>query len=141
MADGRFLLYVLEDLKTKNMRASARGTREAPGKNVVQKQGLNRGILGSTCGKTALFLDYKTQRRGKLLIKVPAHPSSQECSLCGHPHPDNRASQVWFGCTPCGHTANADTNAAQVLAQRGVRLLLAGGVVVEKAKKRGAILA
>jgi putative transposase len=140
-ADGRFLLYVLEDLKTKNMTASARGTREALDKNVVQKQGLNRGILGSAWGKTALFLDYKTQRRGKLLIKVPAHPSSQECSLCGHthPHPENRASQARFVCTPWGHTANADTNAARVLAQRGAWLLLAGGVVVEKAKKRCAI--
>ena len=37
-------VYV-EDLKVKNMTASAKGTVENPGKNVKQKSGLNRAIL------------------------------------------------------------------------------------------------
>ena len=37
-------MYV-EDLKVKNMTASAKGTVENPGKNVKQKSGLNRAIL------------------------------------------------------------------------------------------------
>ena len=37
-------VYV-EDLKTRNMTKSAKGTLENPGKNVKQKSGLNRAIL------------------------------------------------------------------------------------------------
>ena len=37
-------MYV-EDLKVKNMTASAKGTVANPGKNVKQKSGLNRAIL------------------------------------------------------------------------------------------------
>lgn len=138
-ADERFLLYVFEDLRTKNMAASAKGTIEAPGKKVRQKAGLNRSILASAWGKTALFLDYKAQRRGKLFVKVPPHHSSQECSACGRTNPENRLSQADFLCTSCGHTENADSNAAKVLAKRGVRLLLAGAIEMDKPKKRCSI--
>ena len=40
-------LVILEDLKTKGMTASAKGTVENPGRNVKQKAGLNRSILGT----------------------------------------------------------------------------------------------
>jgi len=133
------LLYVLENLRTKNMTASAKGAADAPGKNVRQKAGLNRSILASAWAKMALYLDYKVQRRGKLLIKVPPHHSSQECSACGHTTPDNRQSQALFVCTTCGHSENADTNAAKVPAKRGVRLLLSGAIEVEEPKKRCSI--
>jgi len=137
--DERFVLYVFEDLQIKNMSRSAKESADAPGKKVAQKAGLNRSILASAWGRTALYLDYKAQRKGKLLIKVPPHRSSQECSACGHTNPDNRQSQALFVCASCGHAENADTNAAKVLAKRGVRLLLAGAIEVEKRKKRCSI--
>ena len=46
----RFDLIRVEDLKIGNMTRSAKGTRENPGRNVRQKAGLNRGILGSGWG-------------------------------------------------------------------------------------------
>jgi putative transposase len=135
---------VFEDLHTKNMTASAKGTVQTRGKQVRQKTGLKRSMLASAWGKTALYLDDKAQRRGKLFsgklfIKVPAHHCSQECSACRHTNPDNRQTQAWFVCTCCGHSQNADTYAAKVLARRGVRLLLAGAIEVDKPKKRCSI--
>ncbi len=38
-------MVVLEDLNTKNMTASAKGTIEQPGSRVAQKSGLNKAIL------------------------------------------------------------------------------------------------
>ena len=43
----RFDVIRVEDLQIRNMTRSAKGTRENPGRNVRQKAGLNRGILGS----------------------------------------------------------------------------------------------
>jgi putative transposase len=119
-------LFVFEALKVKNMTASAKGTLEAPGKNVRQKAGLNRSILASTWGQTKTYLQYKARRQGKLCLDVPAHYSSQECAACGHIHQDNRLSQAEFVCQCCGNSDNADRNASQVIAKRGVKLLLSG---------------
>lgn len=41
----------IEDLRTKNMTRSARGTVEKPGKSVKSKAGLNRAILASGWGQ------------------------------------------------------------------------------------------
>lgn len=131
-------LFAIEDLKVKNMTASAKGAVEAPGKNVRQKAGLNRSILASAWGQTKTYLQYKARKRGKLCIAVPPHYSSQECAQCGHTHQDNRTSQSVFVCQRCDHTDNADRNAARVIAKRGVRLLLSGKSV-RKEKKRCAI--
>ena len=86
-----------------------------------------------------IFLGYKARRRGKLVIEVAAHFSSQECAACGHIHKDNRISQSEFVCQSCKHTDNADHNAGKVLAKRGVRQLLdahAAGSTGVKTKKR-----
>jgi putative transposase len=137
-SDPRYSLFVFEALKVKNMTASAKGTMEAPGKNVRQKAGLNRSILASSWGQTKTYLQYKARRRGKLCVDVPPQYSSQECSACGHIHQDNRQSQSLFVCLSCGYTDNADRNAGKVLAMRGVRLLLSGNYG-KKEKKRCAI--
>ena len=47
-------VIVREDLKIKNMTASAKGTVEEPGKNVKQKSGLSRSILLSRLGNVLL---------------------------------------------------------------------------------------
>jgi len=132
-SDARYKLFVFEALKVKNMTASAKGTIDAPGTNVRQKAGLNRSILDSTWGQTKLYLQYKARRQGNLCLDVPPHYSSQECAACGHIHPDNRPSQAEFVCQRCGHSDNADLNASNVIALRGVRLLLTGqGIRQEK---------
>ena len=128
-------LIVFEDLKVKNMTASAKGTAEAPGKHVSQKAGLNRSILKSCWGYIKNFTHYKGLRNGKLTIVVPAAYSSQECSQCGHTHKDSRPDQATFICQSCDYTCNADYNASVIIKKRGVRAVLDGKVSIKVSKR------
>ena len=98
---------VIEDLNIRAMSASAKGTAEAPGKNVAQKRGLNRSILSSSWGTLERCLSYKMQ-----VLKVNPAYTSQTCHACGAIGKGSRRSQSVFKCLHCGHEANADVNAA-----------------------------
>jgi transposase len=91
------------------MTRSARGTTDAPGRNVRQKAGLNRGILASCWGLLVRRLEEKAPGR---VEKVTPHFTSQRCSVCGHVDLESRESQARFVCTACGFACNADVNAA-----------------------------
>ena len=103
---------VVEALNLRNMSASAKGTTEKPGRKVRQKAGLNRAILDQGWGAFRIMLAYKLADRGGRLVEVPAAYTSQTCSACGVVDSASRVSQAVFACSGCGHTANADTNAA-----------------------------
>lgn len=105
----RFDVIRLEKLNVKSMTRTARGTVEAPGTNVRQKAGLNRSILDKGWASFAQRLEYKATGRVEY---VPAAYTSQRCSICGHVASENRKSQAVFRCVACGHTDNADLNAA-----------------------------
>jgi putative transposase len=105
----RFDLIRVEDLKIGNMTRSAKGTREHPGRNVRQKAGLNRGILGSGWGLLVRRLADKAPGR---VEKVRPAFTSQRCSACGQVDRDSRESQAVFRCTACGFACHADVNAA-----------------------------
>ena len=109
---------VVEDLNTKAMARSARGTVEEPGRNVRQKAGLNREILKSNRGRLERYLAYKPGA----LVKVDPAYTSQTCAVCQHVDKANRKTQAVFQCMACGHTANADHNAAINILARGVPL-------------------
>lgn len=109
-------VIVLEDLKVRNMTASAKGTVEAPGVNVRQKAGLNRAILGAGWGRLGEMLTYKATWNGGAVVKVPAAYSSETCAVCGHVDAASR-NGARFQCV-CGHRDHADTNAAKVLLSR-----------------------
>ena len=113
-------LVVVEDLRIRNLTRSARGTIEHVGRNVKAKAGLNRSILGMAWGKAGRMLDYKCLRHGGTLVRVHPRNSSNECARCGYISPANRVNQATFRCEACRHTAHADTNAAQVVLQRGL---------------------
>jgi putative transposase len=122
-------LVAIEDLSVKNMTASAAGTKEAPGKNVAAKRGLNREILARNWGEIRRQLEYKCIWYGSRLILVPPAYSSQECSVCGHIASENRKTQESFVCVKCGHSENADVNAAKVILKRALELVAAGHAV------------
>ena len=88
------------------------------------KAGLNKAILNLNLGEIRDFAAYKLAERGKLLVKVSAAYSSQECAECGHTEKANRPDQARFHCQKCGHRNNADTNAGKVIRQRGITLVL-----------------
>ena len=105
----RFDVIRVEDLQVKNMTRSAKGTRDNPGRNVRQKAGLNRGILGSGWGLLVRRLEEKAPGR---VEKIKPHYTSQRCSACGQVDRDSRESQAVFRCTACGFAGHADVNAA-----------------------------
>jgi transposase len=95
------------------MTRSAKGTAEAPGRNVAAKAGLNREIGKSGWGALVRRLEDKAPGR---VEKVPPAYTSQRCSACGHVAKENRESQAVFLCTACGYACNADVNAAKNIA-------------------------
>jgi transposase len=109
----RFDLIRVEDLRIGNMTRSARGTAEAPGRNVRAKAGLNRQILRSGLGLLVRRLQDKAP--GRVETINPAF-TSQRRSACGYVDPDSRESQARFACTACGFVGNADVNAARNIA-------------------------
>ena len=109
----RFDIIRVENLDVTSMTRSARGTVGAPGRNVRQKAGLNRGILRSGWGLLVRRLEEKAPGR---VEKVTPHFTSQRCSACGHVDPESRESQARFVCTACGFAGNADVNAARNIA-------------------------
>lgn len=112
-------MIFVEDLKVSNMSRSAKGDRA--------KSGLNKAILDQGWAEFRRQLDYNSQWQGGMVVAVPAHHTSQACHQCGHTTPDNRRSQSHFECMACGHTDNADVNAAKNILARGHRVLACGG--------------
>ena len=117
-------LVVLEDLNTKGMTKSAKGTIDNPGKNVSQKSGLNREILKTGWSGLEQKLSYKAE-----VIKINPAYTSQACSACGHISKENRTSQAVFKCVACGHAENADINAARNILASGIGASARGGAL------------
>ncbi|SFM82456.1 RNA-guided endonuclease InsQ/TnpB family protein [Methylobacterium pseudosasicola] len=109
---NRFGVAVLENLNTRSMTASAKGSVSEPGINVQQKSGLNRGILNAGWHQFATILAYKCEERGGQVVTVPARFTSQTCAACGVIDARSRESQARFRCVGCGHDDHADVNAA-----------------------------
>lgn len=113
-----FGYVAIENLKTANMTRSAKGSADAPGKNVKAKAGLNREILNVGWYQIEQMLEYKLAWRGGHLEKVPPEYTSQTCGACKIIDKQSRKSQARFVCRHCGHEENADTNAAKNILMR-----------------------
>ncbi|GAB3224177.1 RNA-guided endonuclease InsQ/TnpB family protein [Mycolicibacterium hippocampi] len=113
-------VVVIEDLRTKQMTKSAKGTLEQPGRNVRAKSGLNRAILVKGWHQFALALASAARYTGTTVVKVPAAYTSQRCSACGQADPKSRESQAVFRCTYCTHHEHADVNAAKNILAAGL---------------------
>ena len=131
-------IVVLEDLKVSNMSKSAKGTADAPGKNVKAKSGLNKSILDQGWSMFADMLEYKQTWRGGELFFVPPHHTSQTCPgpACQHRSPENRTTQSKFKCVLCGYTDNADLVGAINVLERGHRLLACGELALADSTKQ-----
>lgn len=106
----RFDVIAVEHLKIGNMTRSAKGTVEAPGRNVRQKAGLNRGILAAGWGQLVTRLEQKAPGR---VQKIDPRYTSQTCNACRHVARESRESQALFLCVACGWQDHADVNAAK----------------------------
>jgi putative transposase len=115
---ARYGVIALEDLKLVNMSKSAKGTIANPGKGVKAKSALNRSLAEAALGRLAYWICVKAEEAGRRVYTVNPANSSRECAACGHVAKENRWGSR-FTCGRCGHSAHADTNAAQVLTARG----------------------
>jgi putative transposase len=78
-----------------------------------------RAVLHSWAfAQPGAFLSYKAILAGVPLVAVDPGNTSQECAACGCIDKRNRPDQPTFRCVACRHAANADTNAARVIAGR-----------------------
>ncbi|MFT4975809.1 MAG: IS605 OrfB family transposase [Myxococcota bacterium] len=114
LTDGdHYDAIVMEDLNVKGM------TRRKKGKGRRAKAKLNAAILSQAWGEIRRQLAYKCERAGVAFQMVAPAYTSQMCSECGHTERNNRTTQADFECRACGHTDNADTNAAKNILAAG----------------------
>jgi len=107
---------VVEALNVRGMTASARGTRDQPGKNVSAKAGLNREVLQTGWTSFRMQLEYKASR----VVSVDPAYTSRTCHACGSVDKGNRKMRSEFECVHCGHQGNADVNAALSILASGI---------------------
>lgn len=100
-------MVVIEDLQVAKMTRSAKGSLDAPGKNVAAKAGMNRTILATGWGELRRNVEYKAAH----IVAVDPRNTSRKCHECGHVDKGNRTTQADFKCLACGHAGNADVNA------------------------------
>ena len=111
-------MIITEGLKMTNMSESARGTTESPGKNIRAKSSLNRAIQDKGWSEFKRQLKYKLEWLGGVYVEVNPSHTSQKCSSCSNIDKKSRISQSKFCCISCGHTENADINAAKNILER-----------------------
>ncbi|KVH74117.1 cytosine methyltransferase [Burkholderia ubonensis] len=119
-------MVCIEDLQVRNMSRSAAGSRDAPGKNVRAKSGLNKAILDQGWFEFRRQLDYKLAWRGGWLIAVPPQHTSRTCPACDHVSAENRQTQARFACVACGFEEHADVVGAINILARGHRVAACG---------------
>lgn len=124
----KYDLIGIEDLKIKNMTASASGSVEAPGKKIKQNSGRTKAFLASNPGQFKMYLEYKVNENGLPLIKVNPQGTSVTCCLCGCAN-DNTRKDDLFSCSSCGLTVHADFNASLEIQKRAMEL---AGIPSEK---------
>ena len=109
----------LEELQVDNMirKPKPKPDTENPGQYLPNgasaKAGLNKSIADVSWSMFRQILTYKAENAGGIVTKNNPAYTSQMCSKCGHIDKENRKSQAVFNCVSCGHTENADTNAAK----------------------------
>lgn len=129
-------LVAVEDLRIKNMTASAKGTVDQPGRNVRQKARLNRAILNKGWGAFLLQLEHAARYHGATIVKVNPAYTSQTCHACQHVAPESRESQAVFRCVACKRTSHADVNAAKNILAAGLAVTGRGDLAVGRSVKR-----
>lgn len=124
-------VIIFEALATQRMTKKAKPKQDENGKYIRNgakaKSGLNKSILNIGWHRIEGFTKYKAKAEGKACFRIPAAYTSQECAICGHIHPNNRKTQSAFICVNCGHSDNADINAALVIKKRGINAILHPG--------------
>jgi putative transposase len=94
------------------------------------KRGLNREIRSQAWGLFRSRLESKALAATEPCSVLAINPAytSQRCHKCGHTARNNRETQAKFSCKSCGHTDNADVNAARNIHAAGWAVTGRGGI-------------
>jgi len=148
-----FEAIAIEDTELRNMTRAVKKGEAGVQNGRKAKSGLNRSLLDNAIGQFYTMLEQKAKDSGREVVRVKPAYTSQACNRCGYASKENRVSQSKFKCQHCGHTDNADRNAAlniKTMLSLGVeRLEIVDGVAValrdrvgveppKRAKPRGA---
>ena len=85
-------------------------------KGMIKNHKLSKHIADVAWGELRRQLEYKSERKGKIIIKVDRWlPSSQTCSSCLSPTGKKPLNIRKFTCPVCGTVHDRDNNAAKVI--------------------------
>ena len=97
-------------------------------KGMIKNHKLSKHIADVAWGELRRQLEYKSERRGKILIKVDRWlPSSQTCSSCLSPTGKKPLNIRKFTCPICGTTHDRDNNAAKIIEYFGLLIFFTLG--------------
>ena len=88
---------------------------------MIENKRLAMSAHDAAFGEFWQMLDYKAAERGVTVVRVNPAYTSQTCSECGVVDKANRQAQARFECVSCGHTENADVNAAKNILRMGLK--------------------
>ena len=96
-------------------------------KGMIKNHKLSKHIADVAWGELRRQLEYKSERKGKILIKVDRWlPSSQTCSSCLSPTGKKPLNVRKFTCPICGTTHDRDNNAAKIIEYFGLLIFSLG---------------
>ena len=97
-------------------------------KGMIKNHKLSRHIADVAWSELRRQLEYKSERKGKILIKVDRWlPSSQTCSSCLSPTGKKPLNIRTFTCPVCGTVHDRDNNAAKVIEYYGLLIFFTLG--------------
>ena len=97
-------------------------------KGMIKNHKLSKHIADVAWGELRRQLEYKSERKGKILIKVDRWlPSSQTCSSCLSPTGKKPLNVRKFTCPICGTTHDRDNNAAKIIEHFGLLIFFTLG--------------
>ncbi len=88
-------------------------------RNMVRNHALAKSIHDAGWGQLVRFTEYKARKAGKLVIRVPAAYSTQECFFCGALNPVERSTRELV-CKGCRRVLDRDRNASRIVLKRAL---------------------
>jgi putative transposase len=109
-------LIVYEDLKIQNMVLAKRGAISA------QNHHLAKSISDASWYQFTQWLQYFAKVHGVIVIAVPPHNTTVDCSCCGAKVKKTLSTRT-HRCSSCGTVLDRDHNAAKNILAKGFKLL------------------
>ena len=120
-------VIVCEELQVKNLMKKCKPKTDEAGSFIpngqAAKRGMNRSFADAGLGMLVSMLEYKAERSGRTLLKVPAHFTSKTCNCCGSINSELKLSDREWICSDCGTEHERDHNAAKNVLAKGMKIL------------------